>query len=44
MSLLQSRFLPDSLRERSVPEWGTRIFSPLCVCIAPKTDEELVGE
>lgn len=41
--MLQERFLPDAVKARTIPEWGKRIFSPLCVCIAPKTQEDLVG-
>jgi hypothetical protein len=28
---------------RSIPAWGSAIFSPLCLCITPKTPEELSG-
>lgn len=35
--------VPESCQGRSIPEWGSRIFSPLCVCIRPDRPEELGG-
>lgn len=43
---LQHEFLPESLLSsegRNIPAWGSAIFSPLCLCITPKTPEELSG-
>ncbi|KAF8066305.1 pcyA [Scenedesmus sp. PABB004] len=43
MAELQHNFLPESVRGRSIPEWGSKIFSPLCVCMRPEQPEELGG-
>lgn len=33
----------ESCQARNIPEWGGKIFSPLCVCMRPDTPEELGG-
>ncbi|KAF6265515.1 phycocyanobilin ferredoxin oxidoreductase-like protein [Scenedesmus sp. NREL 46B-D3] len=43
MTELQQNFLPESCQARNIPEWGGKIFSPLCVCMRPDTPEELGG-
>lgn len=43
MMELQDTFLTDAANQRAIPEWGTSIFSPLCVCIRPQNAEELAG-
>ncbi|KAJ9522471.1 hypothetical protein QJQ45_008231 [Haematococcus lacustris] len=39
---LQAEFLPGA-ENRSIPEWGSRIFSPACVCLRPDSKQQLVG-
>ena len=43
MKELQDQFLTDPTNQRSVPEWGKNIFSPLCVCLRPSDGAELAG-
>jgi len=43
MQELQEKFLTDAVKQRRIPEWGTNIFSPACVCIQPQTPAELAG-
>jgi hypothetical protein len=43
MHELQEMLLTDPSNQRKVPEWGKAIFSPLCVCMAPKDGKELAG-
>ncbi|KAL6755731.1 hypothetical protein V8C86DRAFT_3027255, partial [Haematococcus lacustris] len=37
---LQAEFLPGA-ENRSIPEWGSRIFSPACVCLRPDSKQQL---
>lgn len=44
MAVLQQSFFEGcDTSDRRVPDWGKAIFSPLAVCITPKTPEELAG-
>jgi hypothetical protein len=43
MQELQEKFLTDASKQRKIPEWGTRIFSPACVCIQPQVISFVVG-
>lgn len=43
MQELQQMYLTDPSNQRQVPEWGKAIFSPQCICMTPKSHEELAG-
>jgi len=44
MQELQELFLDNGGgTERHMPDWGTEIFSPACVCVRPGSAEELLG-
>ncbi len=44
MAMLQHTFFEGcDMSDRRVPDWGKAIFSPLALCITPKTPEELAG-